>query len=416
MTPPIIEAQGISKRYRLGAIGATTLRESFSRWWQDRLHAGSGVDKKEFWALNDVSFNVKAGEVVGFIGRNGAGKSTLLKILSRITNPTSGRVVMRGRVASLLEIGTGFHPDLTGKENIYLNGAILGMKRAEIRQRFDEIVAFAEVEQFINTPVKRYSSGMYVRLAFAVAAHLDPEILIVDEVLAVGDLQFQKKCLARMQSVSRQDGRTVLFVSHSIDSILRLCGKVVWLEKGRLKAHGPTAEVIQAYAQTRRTLDRAVNLGSAPRDDRLRQAAKFQNLTSPADLIAPWTFGFGQPIRFTGVITADRPVQELVMAYAIFNSSGLELASNRMPINGMDFDRHRHELTIEIPHLRLTPGSYSMNLGLSSQSGEEDFISEAVNFEVDTNEEAARLFADRIKASCIPESSIQVRRIDAPPL
>ncbi len=202
---------------------------------------------EDFWALKDVTFEVKQGDVVGIIGRNGAGKSTLLKILSRITEPTEGRVRLRGRVASLLEVGTGFHPELTGRENIFLNGSILGMSKAEIRKKFDEIVAFSEVEKFLDTPVKRYSSGMYVRLAFAVAAHLEPEILIVDEVLAVGDAEFQKKCLGKMQDVSQKQGRTVLFVSHSMSAISALCNRAILLKKGSIGVTGEPTEVVGAY-------------------------------------------------------------------------------------------------------------------------------------------------------------------------
>ncbi len=208
--------------------------------------AMEGSSKEEFWALKDVSFEVKRGEVVGIIGRNGAGKSTLLKILSRITEPTEGRVTLRGRVASLLEVGTGFHPELTGRENIFLNGAILGMSKAEIRKKFDEIVAFAEVERFLDTPVKRYSSGMYVRLAFAVAAHLEPEILVVDEVLAVGDAEFQKKCLGKMKDVAT-GGRTVLFVSHNMGAIKNLCRKALFLRQGRVVAYTDVDEAVQMY-------------------------------------------------------------------------------------------------------------------------------------------------------------------------
>ena len=202
--------------------------------------------KEEFWALKDVAFEIKQGDRLGIIGRNGAGKSTLLKILSRITEPTSGRVSIKGRIASLLEVGTGFHPELTGRENVYLNGAILGMSKADIKRKFDEIVAFAEVEKFLDTPVKRYSSGMYVRLAFAVAAHLEPEILVVDEVLAVGDAQFQKKCLGKMQEVGKQ-GRTVLFVSHQMDMVRALCERAVILDKGMITAYGDTGNVIDSY-------------------------------------------------------------------------------------------------------------------------------------------------------------------------
>jgi lipopolysaccharide transport system ATP-binding protein len=304
MSDVIISVEHLSKRYRLGEIGVTTLRESAERLWHKfrgrdpddhmgKVGAGrakvaklqsckvtelakdastsapcssrggsasgrnpvtletlspcnSETSDSELWALKDVSFEVKRGEVLGIIGRNGAGKSTLLKILSRITDPTSGRAIMRGRVGSLLEVGTGFHPELTGRENIFLNGAILGMKKKEIEVKFDEIVAFAEVERFIDTPVKRYSSGMYVRLAFAVAAHLDPEILLVDEVLAVGDAGFQKKCLGKMGEVAHA-GRTVLFVSHNMGAITRLCGRALLLDGGQMEMHDKTEAVVSHY-------------------------------------------------------------------------------------------------------------------------------------------------------------------------
>src|SRR2546428_1678676 len=213
-----------------------------------RLSRNGRSTSEIFWALKNISFDVKQGEVVGIIGRNGAGKSTLLKILNRITEPTSGGADVYGRVGALLEVGTGFHPELTGRENVFLNGAILGMSRAEIRKKFDEIVAFAEIEQFLDTPVKRYSSGMYVRFAFAVAAHLEPEILLIDEVLAVGDAQFQKKSLAKMEEVAAKDGRTVIFVSHSMSTISRLCPRVIWLRGGQVAADGAANEVIQQYS------------------------------------------------------------------------------------------------------------------------------------------------------------------------
>lgn len=255
----IIAVKNLSKQYSIGQIGHADdcmrynppgLRHTIEHavrnplaWWK------SWQTKKDpFWALKDVSFEVKAGEVVGVIGRNGAGKSTLLKILSRITEPTTGRIEINGRIASLLEVGTGFHAELTGRENIFLNGAILGMTRAEIKRKFDEIVAFSEVEKFLDVPVKRYSSGMYVRLAFSVAAHLEPEILIVDEVLAVGDMAFQRKCLGKMQEVSKSQGRTVLFVSHNMAAVLQLTSRSVVLDRGRVIFNGPTEKAVERYA------------------------------------------------------------------------------------------------------------------------------------------------------------------------
>src|SRR2546429_4904317 len=250
----IIKVEGLSKQYRIGGRqeAYSTLRDSLAgavRAPFKRLLSNGSNNTDTIWALKDVSFEVLPGEVIGIIGRNGAGKSTLLKILSRITEPTSGRVELYGRIASLLEVGTGFHPELTGRENIYLNGAILGMGRSEIRRKFDEIVAFAEIEKFIDTPVKFYSSGMYVRLAFAVAAHLEPEILVVDEVLAVGDAAFQKKCIGKMGEVAKE-GRTVLFVSHNMTAIRALCERGLLFDDGILVKHGPTEDAIRAYLQS----------------------------------------------------------------------------------------------------------------------------------------------------------------------
>lgn len=261
MTQTAISVKNLSKEYRLGTINHGTLYKDIQSWWarlsgrddpnslvMGQVHSSdfSHQPSSRFLALNDVSFEVKQGDVVGIIGRNGAGKSTLLKILSQITTPTSGVVKLKGRVASLLEVGTGFHPELTGRDNIFLNGAILGMSKVEIRSKFDEIVAFAEIDQFIDTPVKRYSSGMYVRLAFAVAAHLEPEILIVDEVLSVGDAQFQKKCLGKMEEVGRE-GQTVLFVSHQMAAIQRLCSSAIVLGDGRVKLIGKTKDAVDFY-------------------------------------------------------------------------------------------------------------------------------------------------------------------------
>ena len=319
MSDWIIKAEGLSKKYRIKHQAEqpryVALRDVIAerltsplRWWRGGRPSTSrsvaldvaAMADEEFWALRDVSCAIKPGEVVGIIGRNGAGKSTLLKILSRITEPTEGRVTIRGRVASLLEVGTGFHPELTGRENIFLNGAILGMTRSEIRARFDEIVAFAEVEQFLDTPVKRYSSGMYVRLAFAVAAHMDPEILIIDEVLAVGDAAFQRKCLDRMGDV-RGAGRTVIFVSHNMQAIRQLCQSAIWLDKGRIRARAGTDDTINQYLAAEKRIDslRELNeaIASAPQDSafRLNEVDVRQDGVSATELLS------GKPVelRFT---------------------------------------------------------------------------------------------------------------------
>jgi len=251
MSDTAIRASNLSKRYRIGLQKARyrTLRESITEKFSG-ISRKEQVEKEYFWALRDVEFEVKKGESLGIIGRNGAGKSTLLKILSRITRPTKGRAVLEGRIGSLLEVGTGFHPELTGRENVYMNGAILGMRRTEIERKFDEIVAFSEVEQFLDTPVKRYSSGMYVRLAFAVAAHLEPEILMVDEVLSVGDAEFQKKCLGKMSDVANE-GRTVLFVSHNMGALKTLCTKSLLLDNGTIQMVDETSKVIEYYLNIR---------------------------------------------------------------------------------------------------------------------------------------------------------------------
>jgi len=306
MAEPVIKVEHLSKQYRIGAReGYRTFRETLVDAVKAPLQGVRGLfarhsslvtrDSQTIWALKDVSFEVKQGEVVGIIGRNGAGKSTLLKILSRITEPTEGRVELRGRVGSLLEVGTGFHPELTGHENIYLYGAILGMDRWEVTRKFDEIVAFAELEKFIDTPVKKYSSGMYMRLAFAVAAHLEPEILLVDEVLAVGDAEFQKKCLGKMDDVSRQ-GRSVLFVSHNMAAVNRLCHSAVWIDRGIIQRIGSPQEIVTLYIHSGINADgerQWSDQGKAPGDERVRLLTvrvldSNQKLTSTLDLRQPF--------------------------------------------------------------------------------------------------------------------------------
>jgi len=285
--------------------------------------------REEFWALRDVSFEIKRGESVGIIGRNGAGKSTLLKLLSRITAPTTGRIELDGKVASLLEVGTGFHPELTGRENIYLNGAILGMKRAEIKGKFDEIVAFAEVEKFLDTPVKHYSSGMYVRLAFAVAAHLEPDVLIVDEVLAVGDAEFQKKCLGKMKSASENDGRTVLFVSHNMQAIRQMCQRVIFLKKGEIAYNGNPHDAISAYlgqgaeSESHETID----LDSYPRSFepdgcRIRQLRFLNEKEHPIHRIS-----IKQTLSVEASFTLKKPMSQFDASMAVVHAEGLRVFS-----------------------------------------------------------------------------------------
>jgi lipopolysaccharide transport system ATP-binding protein len=266
-----IVTEGLSKRYRIGEFqaGYGTLRDSLAGMVGK---VGRRQRREEIWAIRDVSFDVQEGEVVGLIGRNGAGKSTLLKVLTRITEPTTGRAQIRGRVGSLLEVGTGFHPELTGRENVYLNGAVLGMKRREIERKFDDIVEFSGIAKFLDTPVKRYSSGMYVRLAFSVAAHLEPEILLVDEVLAVGDAEFQRRCLGRMEDLG-DSGRTVVFVSHNMQTITQLCDRVILLEGGTVVADGPSSEIVAQYLQSVHGTGSSIawpDLADAPGDDLVR--------------------------------------------------------------------------------------------------------------------------------------------------
>jgi lipopolysaccharide transport system ATP-binding protein len=255
MTKKLIEAENISKYYRLGVLGSHTIKEDLRDWWAGKLNKQPAQDQESreyIWALRDISFDVYQGEVLGLIGKNGAGKSTLLKIISRITLPTAGRISGNGRIASLLEVGTGFHSELTGRENIYLNGHIMGMKKKEIDRKFDEIIEFSGVSRFLDTPVKRYSSGMYVRLAFAVAAHLDPEILVIDEVLAVGDIEFQQKCLNKIKSISKEEGKTILFVSHNIQTLHNVCNRAIVLDKGRIVASGDSESVLASYGKMTR--------------------------------------------------------------------------------------------------------------------------------------------------------------------
>jgi lipopolysaccharide transport system ATP-binding protein len=321
---------------------------------------------EEFWALKDVSFEVKRGEVLGIIGRNGAGKSTLLKILSRITEPTAGRVTIRGRVASLLEVGTGFHPELTGRENIFLNGAILGMSRAETKRKFNEIVAFAEVEKFVDTPVKRYSSGMYVRLAFAVAAHLDPEILVVDEVLAVGDAGFQKKCLGKMSEVSGEGGRTILFVSHNLGVLRNLCKNVCWLDQGRVLRVGPIHEVVDEYLRKNSEVsNRYVLVADAQRSQNYGQQLRIQAIEWQSEPSLVHDGPAGVRIYFTALTDVD----EASISIGFSSLDGTRLLTYESDLYGrrQQIQKGRSGVCeLHVRDLPLTPGYYAVDVGARS--------------------------------------------------
>lgn len=383
MSQPILEVRSISKRYQLGAIGATSLREEARRYW-DRIRGIAHPNPQEFWALRDVSLTVQPGEVLGIIGHNGAGKSTLLKILSRITEPTSGTAVIRGRVASLLEVGTGFHPELSGRENVYLNGAILGMSRAEVRRKFDEIVAFAEVGQFIDTPVKRYSSGMYVRLAFAVAAHLDPEILIVDEVLAVGDTQFQQKCLGRMREDARS-GRTVLFVSHQLNAIAQFCQRCVRLKGGRIVDDGPPDEVIPRYFATDQTRQTVQDLATTRRASDCRGQARLLSIRLVnGSSGSAWGLAFSQAPVFEMEVELASAFPSLEFSLCFIDAGGEEVFSSlsSWSTNPGPFQPGRTRVRVECPRLNFAPGIYYVHLGIRSAMATEDYLTSACSFEI----------------------------------
>lgn len=362
----VISVEGLSKRFALrhqaGGGGYSTFRDAvvdtvkgFGRKLIGRDISNGRGSTEEFWALRDIAFAVRQGEKVGIIGRNGAGKSTLLKVLSRILEPTDGRIRIRGRVASLLEVGTGFHPELTGRENIFFNGSVMGMTRAEILSRFDEIVAFADVEKFLDTPVKHYSSGMYVRLGFAVAAHLEPEILIVDEVLAVGDAQFQKKCLGKLQDIGRE-GRTVLFVSHNMSSILQFTERTIVLQAGRVSFDGESEAGVSEYLRINENSGKAANLPAKVPWLRV-QALSYDE--------GGVRVGFNKPLRFDLDIALDRDMDEMIVNLGIFNTIGARLITAKALVSALVSGEHR--ISLEIPDHRLIPGNYFVSMVLSGR-------------------------------------------------
>jgi lipopolysaccharide transport system ATP-binding protein len=400
----VIQVDNISKYYRLGVIGTGTLTHDLSRWWAllrgrpdptirvDQIRnvsRGTNGTDDFIWALKDISFEAKQGEVVGIIGRNGAGKSTLLKILSRVTAPTTGECRVKGRIASLLEVGTGFHPELTGRENIFLNGAILGMTKAEIRRKFDEIVAFSEVEQYIDTPVKRYSSGMYVRLAFSVAAHLEPEILIIDEVLAVGDAEFQKKCLGKVGVISGE-GRTVLFVSHNMTAISNICERCFVLDKGQISYSGSAKDSIDYYIDS--SAQDVLSEIPGVYDLTKRKNPYKENLIIRglrllnSKGIHQDTFQMGEQMSLVVDVEGMSDYRDALIGI-IFKSRDdqwLASLSSGMSCSHIDYPRQKKEQAIlSIPHLPFTPGSYCIAITVARKGiGRIDYINNAAVFSV----------------------------------
>lgn len=397
MSNSIIEVTNLSKSFMISHEGGkesyTALRDLVAQrakrifsfpFSLENKH--KNVSKEEFWALNNVNFTIQEGDRLGIIGRNGAGKSTLLKVISRITEPTLGEIKIKGRIASLLEVGTGFHPELTGRENIFLNGAILGMSRAEIKRKFDEIVDFADIEKFLDTPVKRYSSGMYVRLAFAVAAHLEPEILVVDEVLAVGDSQFQKKCLGKMQEVSNNEGRTVLFVSHNIAAIQQLCTTGLLLENGMVTANGTITEVLDIYTSSASSTGASVSFYDTTKRSGTK-AIQFSRINIFDDTKQMRNeFSIGENIEFVLEIMNSFAEKNVELAIQIKSSDGMPIFhimcrdSKFIPEVA-----HPSEIfSVYLPDIRLFPGIYTVTLTASSTTGHEvyDCIEEAISFTI----------------------------------
>ncbi len=357
MSDIVIKVEGLGKEYIIGHKKVGDLRNAFGQKLQ-QLFKGNQTTES-FWALKDINFEIKKGEAVGIIGRNGAGKSTLLKILSRITEPTTGRFEINGRVSSLLEVGTGFHPELSGRENIYLNGTILGMKRAEIKSKFDEIIAFSGVEKFIDTPVKHYSSGMKVRLAFSVAAHLEPEILIIDEVLAVGDAEFQKKCLGKMDDVSKNEGRTVIFVSHNLGAVRQLCTKAILLEQGKKILQAPTAKVIEKYTFNKNALQ-----FYEQNDPSNNKKFTVNSVTLANKIGLANTFSHDEEIEIIINFNAKTISTKYNICYSLYNQNNQVIFTTDVPLRNYRTGSRLNVFSSTIPSHTLTSGTYSLMVAI----------------------------------------------------
>jgi len=369
MSEIVIQVENVSKQYRLGQVGRRSLSHDVNRWWHTvrgkenpYLKIGQENDRTEkssseyVWALRDINFEIKRGEVLGIIGKNGAGKSTLLKLLSKVTSPSIGQIKIKGKIASLLEVGTGFHPDLSGRDNIFLNGAILGMNRKEIASKFDAIVDFAGVEKYIDTPVKRYSSGMYVRLAFAVAAHLEPDILIVDEVLAVGDAEFQQKCLGKMKDVSERQGRTVLFVSHQMGSISQLCNRAYLLQNGKLIYDDSANRVIDFYINSNKNVREGFLFNGSP--ELMEHYIKEIKMTDVSGKMR-YTFGTSEKIQIHLNLHLKKNNPALEIAMALMDKRDCRVFTIHEPVENNWIEGTDRRITIELPENHIAPGLFS---------------------------------------------------------
>jgi homopolymeric O-antigen transport system ATP-binding protein len=390
-----IQVEGVGKRYHLGeghghgypTMLSERLNAAFKAPLRRLLQHNAQPEANQrggFWALRDVSLEIRQGDMLGLIGRNGAGKSTLLKVLAQITPPTEGRITVRGRVGTLLEVGTGFHPELTGRENVYLNGAILGMRRAEIAERFDQIVEFSGIGEFLDTPVKRYSSGMYVRLAFAVAAHLEPEVLLVDEVLAVGDTEFQRKCLRKIGDVARE-GRTVVFVSHNLSAVQRLCDRTVWVDGGRMMEDGPTQDVVASYL--RRMGPRQLGGEADVRQTELRVGTGEVRLTHVALLdhagIPTDQLHLGEPCSVAMTFEVREPIEEVTAEVGISTAEGIRIVTMLSSDGGemLSLEPGSHRVCADF-NLSLLPGDFTIDAGIHPPNRTFDFVERVLSFAV----------------------------------
>lgn len=389
----VLDIENVSKQYRLGEIGTGTLQHDLKRWWasvqgredpfmkigeaNDRTQKG---DSDYVWALRDINFQVEQGQAVGIIGRNGAGKSTLLKLLSKVTKPTTGTIKYKGRIASLLEVGTGFHPEMTGRENIYLNGAILGMSRKEISRKFDEIVDFAGVERYVDTPVKRYSSGMYVRLAFAVAAHLESEILIVDEVLAVGDAEFQKKCIGKMGDVTKDQGRTILFVSHNMASIQNLCDYGIFMEKGTVRYRGDIQKTVDYYLLNNSLQGNTKNLEKTYKSI-YKSKIKSLSLKDVQTDLDKTSFKMGEDIKIRVELDIRENFENLGMNVRMNDVYGNGIAAWRTSEMGIEI-KNNEVVELTIQNLNVFDGNYNFSISILNNKETIDYVDARLNMEI----------------------------------